>query len=29
MARELVSLYEKGKESKAYLEIDVDPLSML
>jgi len=29
MARELVSIYEKGKESKAYLEIDVDPLSML
>jgi len=29
MARELVSLYEKSKESKAYLEIDVDPLSML
>jgi len=29
MARELVSIYEKSKESKAYLEIDVDPLSML
>jgi primosomal protein N' (replication factor Y) len=29
MAREVVAIYEKGKESKAYLEIDVDPLSML
>jgi len=29
MARELVSIYEKGKESNAYMEIDVDPLSML
>jgi primosomal protein N' (replication factor Y) len=29
VARDVVSIYEKNKESKAYLEIDVDPLSML
>jgi primosomal protein N' (replication factor Y) len=29
MAREVVAIYEKGKDSKTYLEIDVDPLSML
>jgi len=28
-ARELAALYEKGKDSRAYLEIDVDPVSML
>jgi len=28
-ARELVTLYEKGKDAKAYLEVDVDPVSML
>ena len=28
-ARELAALYEKGRDSKAYLEIDVDPVSML
>jgi primosomal protein N' (replication factor Y) len=29
LAREVISVYEKGKESKTYLEIDVDPVSML
>jgi primosomal protein N' (replication factor Y) len=28
-ARELAACYEKGKDSRAYLEIDVDPVSML
>jgi len=28
-ARELITRYEKGKDSKVYLEIDVDPVSML
>jgi len=28
-AREITAKYEKGKETKAYLEIDVDPVSML
>jgi primosomal protein N' (replication factor Y) len=28
-ARELLARYEKGKDVKAYLEIDVDPVSML
>jgi primosomal protein N' (replication factor Y) len=28
-ARELVALYEKGKDVKTYLEVDVDPVSML
>jgi primosomal protein N' (replication factor Y) len=28
-ARELLARYEKGKDSKAYLEVDVDPVSML
>jgi primosomal protein N' (replication factor Y) len=28
-AREILALYEKGKDSKAYLEVDVDPVSML
>jgi primosomal protein N' (replication factor Y) len=28
-ARELLSLYENGKDAKAYLEVDVDPVSML
>ena len=28
-ARELLSLYEKNKDSKTYLETDVDPVSML
>ena len=29
LAREVLSRYEKGKDAKAYLEIDVDPVSML
>jgi len=29
MAREAAAIYEKGKDIRAYLEIDVDPLSML
>jgi len=28
-ARELLARYEKGKDSKTYLEVDVDPVSML
>jgi len=28
-AKELLTLYEKGKDTKTYLEIDVDPVSML
>jgi len=28
-SRELAARYEKGKDTKAYLEIDVDPVSML
>jgi len=28
-AREAVHLYEKGKDSRTYLEVDVDPVSML
>jgi len=28
-ARELLSRYEKGRDSKTYLEVDVDPVSML
>jgi len=28
-SREILSLYEKGKDLKTYLEIDVDPVSML
>ena len=28
-ARELAALYEKGRDNRAYLEIDVDPVSML
>jgi primosomal protein N' (replication factor Y) len=28
-ARELISRYEKGRDAKTYLEIDVDPVSML
>jgi len=28
-AREIITRYEKGKDAKAYLEIDVDPVSML
>ena len=28
-ARELLAHYEKGKDSKTYLEVDVDPVSML
>jgi len=28
-ARDVVELYEKGKDSRVYLEIDVDPVSML
>ena len=29
LARQILPLYEKGKDAKTYLEIDVDPLSML
>jgi len=29
MAREVIARYEKGKDSRTYLEIDVDPVSML
>ena len=29
LAREVISRYEKGKDLKTYLEIDVDPVSML
>ena len=29
LAREVLSRYEKGKDSKTYLEVDVDPVSML
>ncbi|MDR2965744.1 MAG: primosomal protein N' [Treponema sp.] len=29
VARKTMSLYEKGKDTKVYLEIDVDPVSML
>jgi primosomal protein N' (replication factor Y) len=28
-ARELLARYEKGKDARAYLEVDVDPVSML
>jgi len=28
-ARELLSRYEKGKDAKTYLEVDIDPVSML
>jgi primosomal protein N' (replication factor Y) len=28
-ARELLTLYEKGRDSRVYLEVDVDPVSML
>jgi primosomal protein N' (replication factor Y) len=28
-AKKILSLYEKGKDAKTYLEIDVDPVSML
>jgi primosomal protein N' (replication factor Y) len=28
-ARELLARYEKGRDSRAYLEVDVDPVSML
>jgi len=28
-AQQLVARYEKGADSKTYLEIDVDPVSML
>jgi primosomal protein N' (replication factor Y) len=28
-SRELAARYEKGRDSRAYLEIDVDPVSML
>jgi len=29
LARQILPLYEKGRDAKTYLEIDVDPLSML
>ena len=29
LAREVIAIYEKGKDAKVYLEIDVDPVSML
>ena len=29
VTRKILALYEKGKDSKTYLEIDVDPVSML
>jgi hypothetical protein len=28
-SREALALYDKGKDSRAYLEVDVDPVSLL